>query len=68
MHHDVYHPYGGVLDLGKMKEEAERKARGDFYSDPETTTIHFHAADAPCNRNEPEKHLLYGFEGKTDGA
>lgn len=37
------------LDLAKMREEAERRARGDYYDDAEPSMIHFHKAGEWCN-------------------
>jgi hypothetical protein len=52
--HEVYFGNPSALDLGKMREEAERKQRGDAYKDPESTRIHHHGADTPCEGYDHE--------------
>lgn len=49
MMHQYFYTDPKHYDLAKMREEAEVKARGDFYSDPESSVIHFHKPGEACN-------------------
>jgi hypothetical protein len=47
--HEFYYSNPSKYDLVKMREEAERKSKGDFYAKPESCVIHYHAAGKECN-------------------
>jgi hypothetical protein len=36
-------------DLFKIRDEAERRQKGDYYNDPASSTIHFHVVGEECN-------------------
>jgi len=47
--HEYYYYDPTVLDLGKMREECELRARGDTYLKPTPSRLHFHKYDEKCN-------------------
>jgi hypothetical protein len=60
--HEVYYGDPKTLDLGKMREEAERRSRGDAYKKPESTQIHHHKLGEPCKGHD---HEQWGAHGRT---
>lgn len=69
----VHYYYGDpkTLDLTKMREEAEIRARGSevYHNEPATSIIHFHTADATCTRRTSEGSTLWeGHEVYTPQA
>lgn len=50
----MYHQ-PSITDLNKMKEEAERRARGDSRSKPVPTTIHHHRVMELCEGQQHDE-------------
>jgi hypothetical protein len=46
--HEVFFGNAARFDLGKLQEQAEERARGDYYASGVTTLLHFHAYQERC--------------------
>jgi hypothetical protein len=47
---------GPGIDAAKVREDAHRLQRGDFYKGSESVLVHFHRHDEPC---EDHDHTEY---------
>jgi hypothetical protein len=46
---EYYVGAAGNYDLFKMRDEAERRQRGDYHNKPASSKLHFHKAGEECN-------------------
>jgi hypothetical protein len=54
--HEVYG--GPGIDMGKVREDAHRLQRGDSYKGPESTLVHFHRYEEPCEGRDHTKYEI----------
>jgi hypothetical protein len=47
--HHYFFTHDGTIDLAKIREECEKRRRGDAYKDPESSIIHFHKVTSDCD-------------------
>jgi hypothetical protein len=47
--HEYYFTHEGVIDLTKVREECDKRRRGDSYKGPESSIIHFHKITQDCD-------------------
>lgn len=52
----LYYSNSERLDIGKFREDAAKRVRGDKFNPPESCTIHFHSAEVPCEGKNHEVH------------
>jgi hypothetical protein len=53
--HEVYYGNKRHDDLAKMREEAERRQRGDSYKKSESTRLHHHGYNESCKDHVHEQ-------------
>jgi hypothetical protein len=46
------------IDLAKIREECERRRRGDVRNDPESCIIHLHGSQQPCEGRDHEEYRV----------
>lgn len=56
MNRHLYYANPQMLDLSKFREVAQKHAAGDYRTEPQTCTIHFHALGLGC---KGYKHEIY---------
>lgn len=47
-----------VTDIDKIRDEAYRRQQGDYYAKTESSVIHHHKFNEPCNK-DPKKHEVW---------
>jgi hypothetical protein len=48
----------GTIDLAKIREECDKRRRGDAYKEPESSRIHFHKHDESCTASDHEEYTV----------
>lgn len=54
MYGHQYYVIPGLTDVSKMREEAERAKRGDYYAQPSRSVLHHHRVREACEGREHE--------------
>lgn len=56
MNRHLYYTNPDMLDLSKFREVAQKHAAGDYRTEPQKCTIHFHKLGLKCKKY---KHEVY---------